>query len=196
MNNSSLNNHSGLTSPETWVHEHGDALYRFAIQRVGQREVAEDLVQETFLAALRANTYSLHSSERTWFIGVLKHKIIDYLRKHSRDQKSRQVLEDEAADPFDETGRWRNAPNRWFAGSSRTIEREEFWEVLRRCLDDLPSRLRAVFTLRELDELPMSELRRDLDISAGNLSVLLYRARMGLRRCLEVHWFGHAEQEE
>lgn len=196
MNKQTSENQSGLTSPEAWVDEHGDALYRFAVQRVGQREIAEDLVQETFLAALRANSYAGRASERTWFIGILKHKIVDYLRKQSRDQKNGQLLDDEIGDPFDETGRWRNAPKRWFGWTSRTMEREEFWEVLRRCLDDLPTRLRTVFTLRELDELPMSELRQNLDVSAGNLSVMLYRARMGLRRCLEVHWFGHTEREE
>jgi RNA polymerase sigma-70 factor (ECF subfamily) len=81
-------------------------------------------------------------------------------------------------------------PAHWSANPSDALEKKEFWETFRHCLEDLPQRLRTVFSLREIDELATEEVCEALKVTPGNLGVLLYRARMGLRRCLEINWFG------
>jgi len=91
---------------------------------------------------------------------------------------------------FDKSGRWQVKPARWPADASEVLEKKEFWEAFRRCLERLPQRLATVFSLREMDELPTEEVCGALNVTPGNLGVLLYRARMGLRRCLEINWFG------
>jgi RNA polymerase sigma-70 factor (ECF subfamily) len=178
------------SDPGAWVDFHGDFLFRYAVVRIGDLTAAEDLVQETFLAALRsANAFAGGSAERTWLVGILKHKIVDYLRRRSREQPlgSDASSADDAL--FDARGRWQVPPQRWPTNPSQLLEQQEFWEAFRRCLEKLPPKLRTVFLLREMDELPTQQACECLNVTPGNISVLLYRARMGLRRCLETHWF-------
>src|SRR5262249_60497286 len=75
-----------VTDPETWVDRYGDGLYRYALLRLRAPDLAADVVQETFLEALRVrHTFARRSSERTWLIGILRHKIVDQLRRASRE---------------------------------------------------------------------------------------------------------------
>jgi RNA polymerase sigma-70 factor (ECF subfamily) len=183
--------------PEKWVAQHGDALYRFALTRVRNPEVAEDLVQETFAAGLGGlDKYSGRSSERTWLVGILKHKIADHFRKTAREQ----VLEDTDSlaqddDLFDEKGHWRVGPEKWGESPAKTLENKEFWKVFETCVDGLPARLRQAFALRALDGVDSGQVCKVLGISATNLWVILHRARSQLRRCLELNWFGGKENE-
>jgi RNA polymerase sigma-70 factor (ECF subfamily) len=189
---------SRLPDPATWVDQHGDFLFRFALSRLGNRAVAEDMVQETFLAALRAEKrFSGRSAERTWFVGILKHKIVDFLRRHVREQPV-SVLNpsgEMSEELFDTSGWWQVKPARWPSEPGEVLEKKEFWKVFCHCLERLPPRLRAVFSLREMDELPTDEVCEALKVTPGNLGVLLYRARMGLRRCLELNWFTTETEE-
>jgi RNA polymerase sigma-70 factor (ECF subfamily) len=175
------------------VDEHGDYLFRFALSRLRQREVAEDLVQETFLAALRGrDRFAGGSSERTWLVGILKRKIVDYLRRKGHEQPVGDLT---ASDQwvealFDERGNWSKKPGKWPADAGATLETQEFWAIFSACLDKLPERLASAFTLREVEELDGQEVCKVLNVSANNLWVMLHRARLGLLRCLEVHWFG------
>lgn len=179
-----------LTDPAAWVDRHGDSLFRYAMTRLGDRHVAEDLVQETFVAALKSGQFSGQADERTWFVGILKHKIVDHYRRRDRERPMSTIQQGEKQeDLFDEKGWWRVQPAKWPVDASNTLETAEFWEAFRRCLDGLPQRMRMVFSLREMDDHSTEHLCETLQISAGNLGVLLYRARMGLRRCLEINWF-------
>jgi len=193
-----LDNSSRLPDPADWVDQHGDFLFRFALTRLRDRTVAEDLVQETFLAALRARkSFSGGSAERTWFTAILKHKIADNLRRRFREQplgsiKSSGEMEEYL---FDKKGSWQVKPVNWSTNPSESLEKKEFWEVFRHCLESLPQRLGAVFSLREMDKLPTDEICEALKITPGNLGVLLYRARMSLRRCLEINWFSTETEE-
>jgi RNA polymerase sigma-70 factor (ECF subfamily) len=181
-----------VPDPETWVDQYGDYLYRFALSRLRDRAAAEDLVQETFLAALHAReNFKGRSSVTTWLTGILKHKIIDYFRKESRNQPVEDVesFNPTLDDFFDEKGKWKIRPSKWTTNPMELYEQKEFMKILRLCLSELSGRLAQVFTLRELEELSTKEICKVFDISATNCWVMLYRARMLLRRCLEINWF-------
>ena len=198
MNEMQLGSPSHLPDPATWVDQHGDFLCRYALSRLGDRTIAEDLVQETFLAALRAEkNFSGRSAERTWFVGILKHKIIDHLRRQTRERQVSAVNSsgEMGEELFDKNGWWRVKPANWAGNPSNLLEKKEFWEAFRHCLESLPQRLHAVFSLREIEDLSTEEVCKALEITPGNLGVLLFRARMGLRRCLEINWFGTNSEE-
>ncbi len=188
-----------ILDPDLWVDQHGDFLFQFALARVGSREAAEDLVQDTFLAAYRAQkAFSGQSVERTWFIGILKHKIVDHFRTKGRERTASELgSSDEAwAGFFDQSGRWQVKPADWGEQPGAALERQEFWSVFRRCLSELPQRLAAAaFALREVDQLSPTEVCEVLNVTPGNLRVLLHRARMQLRRCLECRWFQRQADE-
>ena len=176
-----------------WVDEHGDALYRYALGRVGRADVAEDLVQETFLAALRAaGTFAGRSSERTWLTGILKNKLIDRLRREGRSRPATDLgAPDDWLDGlYDATGHWRSPPGAWGADPAALLERREFWEAFERCRAGLPDRLREVLSLRLLDGVPAADLCAALGITANNLWTLLHRARVRLWQCLDRQGLG------
>jgi RNA polymerase sigma-70 factor (TIGR02943 family) len=176
-----------------WVDEHGDALSRYALGRVGRADVAEDLVQETFLAALRvAGTFAGRASERTWLTGILKNKLIDRLRREGRSRPATDLgAPDDWLDGlYDATGHWRAPPGAWGADPSALLERREFWEAFERCRAGLPDRLREVLSLRLLDGVPAADLCAALGITANNLWTLLHRARVRLWQCLDRQGLG------
>lgn len=167
-------------------------LLSFAQRRLRDADSAEEVVQETLLAACRSgHTFVGKSSEKTWLVGTLKHKIADYLRRVSRE---RRLFESEgeaefAADSFDKAGRWQAAPTKW-NDPWQALAQKEFQVVLQQALYSLPQRQAQVFWLREMEEFSTEEICKTLGLSATNTLVLLYRARLRLREYLEVHWFG------
>jgi RNA polymerase sigma-70 factor (ECF subfamily) len=181
-------------NPERWVEEHGDVLFGYALARVRDRQVAEDIVQETLVSAFRAReSFSGKSSERTWLVGILKHKIHDYYRKHYRERETLEKTpnpDDERfiEGQFDRWSHWKHKPAAWRSPES-ALEEKEFWKVLRQCIDALPTRLGDAFSLRVLDGLETDSICKILDITTTNLGVMLHRARISLRRCLEENWF-------
>lgn len=184
---------SSACNPSEWVDLHGDCLFRFALARVRTPEVAEDLVQDTLLAAVRSHeTFSGRSSERSWLVGILKNKIVDHYRKSGRETSFTDLafLDDELSHKF-EDGYWNHAagPKNWKPEADEVAHKEEFWQTMRVCLSKLPERVGSVFLLREMDDLPGREICAQLGISESNLWVMLHRARMALRECLELNWF-------
>jgi RNA polymerase sigma-70 factor (ECF subfamily) len=182
---------------DAWVDDHGDILYRYAVARVGRREIAEDLVQETFVAALHAaGQFRGESSERTWLIGILRHKLLDWRRHQGRHPLlSLTSEEDEVIDEwFDERGWWRTPPKDWTVDSDSLAEKEEFWTVFHRCLDGVPDRIGKVFAMRVIDETPSEDICKALNLSSTNFWVMLHRARARLRKCLESNWFVREEK--
>jgi RNA polymerase sigma-70 factor, ECF subfamily len=186
-----------LSSPDRWVDQYGDYLFRYALSRLRDRALAEEAVQETFLAALKSKqSFEGQSSERTWLIGILKHKIIDHFRRSSRELP---LFEDQAAaEPegtFRNEGEWVGhwtataAPAEWGSDPIRALQQKEFWEVLQRCLAMLPERLAQVFVLREMEEMSTADICKTLKITESNLWVMLHRARAQLRRTLESNYF-------
>ncbi len=177
------------TDPEGWLDRHGDGLYRYALARLRDPDAAADLVQETFLEALRSReNFEGRSSERTWLIGILRHKVLDHLRRSGRERAAPVGDPDEG--PFDRQGFWRVGPARWGGDPAWALERREFWGVFGVCLAKLPSIHADAFLLRELEGLDAPEVCQLLGISPVNLWARLHRARLSLRDCLERNWFG------
>jgi RNA polymerase sigma-70 factor (ECF subfamily) len=183
-----------LSSPEDWLTQHGDALYRYAFFRLHDRLLAEDLVQETLLAALKArHGFSGRSSERTWLIGILKNKLVDHLRKNVREQPVADMDEsDREVDVlFDAKGNWKTPPSDW-GNPTNALEQKQFWKVFADCFSGLSSRHAQVFALCEFDGLSSAEVCKAIDLTATNTWVILHRARLQLRQCLESRWFERA----
>ena len=190
--------------PSGWLDSHGDYLYHYALFRVRERSVAEDLVQETLLAAIGATeSHEGRSSERTWLTGIMKHKVIDYFRRLSRTpelQMAEQTDQTEL-DCFERTGAWQGhwredqAPMSWAdhrswpSDAARLLESREFCETFDRCLLELPPQMAIAFSLREIDGMSTEEICQILDVSPNHLWVILHRARARLRQLLEVEWF-------
>ncbi len=182
-----------LSNPDTWLDQHGDSLYRFALQRVREPSTAEDLVQETLLAAWRARAnFAGGSAERTWLIAILKNKIIDYFRRNRREAPLPDNADTE--DAIDalftkHSDHWVRLASSW-GSPDGTLEQIEFWRVFQDCLTALPVRQAQMFTLSEIDGLSTDELCKVAQAQASNVWVMLHRARLRLRECLEKHWFG------
>ncbi len=186
---------AGRIDPDRWVDLYGDQLFRYALVRVQNRMVAEDLVQETFLSALAsAHGFEGRSSEKTWLTAVLKHKIIDYFRKLGRQPMNQsQDYEKDLDHFFHEKGSWKDKPEKWNINPEQTLQQKEFQAVFTRCLSGLSERLRIAFNLREMEGLGSDEICKILGVLSSNYWVMLYRARMLLRRCLGVNWFGEKD---
>lgn len=185
-------NQRHATDPEEWVDRYGDFLYRFALGRLHNPQEAENAVQETFLAALDSRkNFAGKSSERTWFVSILKHKIIDQFRKNYREKPVTDLTdaEQEINSFFDQVGRPAKPPSDWELDPAQFLENKEFWETFRGCLQKLPQAIRDAFQLREVEKIDSKRVCRILNITPSNLWVMLYRARLQLRHCLEINWF-------
>jgi RNA polymerase sigma-70 factor (TIGR02943 family) len=174
-----------------WVNDYGDMLYRFALPRVNNREVAKDLVQDTFLAAWRNHDqFKGEASEKNWLFTILRNKIIDHFRKAS-NQPTASISGTGSEEPyFDEAEHWSisNAPQEWNVDYNSLIEKKEFYEVLSKCKGKLKDIQNAVFTMKYLEELDSEDICKALNISASNYWVLIHRAKLQLRECLEKNW--------
>lgn len=178
------------TDPTQWVDQHGDTLYRYALSRLRNPDAAEEVVQETFVAALHArDQYSGRGSQGAWLLGICRRKVVDYVRRRSRPDAA--MRGDAGPDPsealFDQRGHWRSDPRILGRRPEETLERDEFWQALRHCLQGLSQRQADAFVLRELEGMKTKEICEELGVSASNLWVLLHRARLGLTRCLQTH---------
>jgi len=182
----------GELDPQQWLTEHGDILYRFAMQRAQNEDLAADLVQETLLAAWKSkDSFSGNSTIRTWLVGILKHKWIDYLRKEIRQREHATLAEGDPTAWFDpNNGSWLKKPQQWDDDPASLCQDTQFFQVLQTCVQNLPEKQRLVFDMREFQGLDSDEICKACDVSSTNVHVLLHRARLALRQCLETHWFG------
>lgn len=150
-------------------------------------------MQETLLAALQARErFAGQASTRTWLIGILKHKVMDQFRREAREAPldDPDALADDDIDThacFAADGHWHERLSDW-GNPEKTLQTNQFWVVLQRCLDFLPARLARLFVLREVMEEETGNICQELSITPTNLWTMLYRARMGLRQCLERSW--------
>ena len=189
----------GLSDPEKWVDLHGEYLFKYALMRLRDPAKAEDAVQETFLAALKGGkTFAGRSAEKSWLVGILKNKIFDHYRKASRETSFTDLdfYADEESDRFVADGLGKGGwihelgPVEWSSNPGVSFDNEVFWKTFHDCAGKLPKNVSAVFCLREMDDVDSKEICAKLEISESNLWVMLHRARMALRRCLEINWFG------
>lgn len=190
---------SDLETLEAWVDEHADYLFRYALPRLRDPDVAEEVLQETFLAALKSvGKFRGKSTPRTWLVGLLRRKIADHYRKRYREGEGEPI---DTADPtidawFDEKGSWVAWPKRCAIEPAALQQKADFWRVFESCLHALPERLAEAFTLRVVDDRKPDDVCKVLSITPTNLWVALHRARARLRTCLEANWFESGGAEE
>ena len=187
------------TDPAEWVDRYGDYLFRYAMLRLRDRPTAEDLVQETFLAALKARvSFSGKSSESTWLVGILKHKIADHFRNQAQEAPLGDIdLRDPPGpSPFAVSGHWASGPTDWGGNPADLYREKKFLDQFTECLSRLSPNLANAFTLREIEGADTGEICKVLNVSETNLWVILHRARMQLRRCLETRWFNRKTERE
>ena len=190
------NSHTKTIGPdgddaESWVDRYGAILYRFAMVRVKDPVIAEDLVQKTFLAALRGReNFQGRSSLKSWLVAILKHKIVDHIRNNVKEKvlENFDSLADQVNANFNDQGKWKFGPQNWTVNPVKLYQQKEFMDILYGCLAQLRGRQAEIFMLREIDGFSTEEICKELNITATNSWVMLYRARMGLRRCLEENW--------
>jgi RNA polymerase sigma-70 factor (ECF subfamily) len=175
-------------------------LLRFARLQLRDAGAAEDAVQETLVAALAGSqSFQSRSSYKTWLISILRNKIVDIIRHQSREVSATSLASDEEGDEalaetlFEPDGHWRAQarPGRW-ADPEASFEQQQFWRVFEACLDHLPAKTARVFMMREILGLETAEICKETGISTSNCWVVLHRARLSLRTCLETSWFAGA----
>lgn len=169
-------------------------LLRFARAQLRNDAWAEDAVSESLLAALeKPHAFAGQSQLKTWLVGILKHKLIDQLRRHTREAT---IMVDDDGEDLDEAmfladGHWRDAPRDW-GDPDAACSRKQFFEVLQLCCETLPPVQARVFMMREWLEMDSDEICKELAITSANLWVLMHRARLRLRDCLQARWFDNA----
>lgn len=180
-----------VDSPQVWPEKYGDLLYQYALPRVTDPVEAEDLVQETFLAALKAMSgFKGESSIKNWLFAILKNKIVDFYRKKARRlEDNLDITGNEMSDWFTEEGNWRKdkLPAEW-ESHKIDIESRELQLVLNDCKNKLRNLTQQVYVLKYLEDVAASEICKVLNISTSNYWILLHRARLQMRDCIEINW--------
>ncbi len=183
---------------EPYLMERRPELVRFAVMQLRDRDKAEDAVQETLMAAfVNLHRFEHRSELKTWLCGILKNKIVDQIRQGGRELALNDVVADDADESefmdklFKQNGLWQNdaRPSHWVEPDD-SLQNQQLWRVFEACMTHLPERTARVFMMRELLELETQEICQTLAISDSNCWVILHRARLGLRNCLEIQWFG------
>ena len=184
--------------PKNWVELYSDQLFRFAFQRVNKRELAEDLVHDTFVSALNnLSGFKGESTEKTWLYSILRNKIIDYYRSSEKKMSSKfyNIDDDSGNDRYFRSegflhGAWieDKTPGVFYESADEPLEREEFMQILKLCMDFLPFKWAEVFRMKNMEELNSKEICKELDITPSNLWVIIHRAKLQLRECMEDRW--------
>ncbi|MEO9021999.1 MAG: sigma-70 family RNA polymerase sigma factor [Ginsengibacter sp.] len=181
----------------SWVEEYSDKMYSWALYKTNSEETAEDLVQETFMAAFQSfGKFEEKSNPITWLLGILNHKIADYFRKSYRqptvnESERRFKPGNNFLDTFfDADGSWvkEQRPGTW-SEDTHLLDNTEFVETLQACMNKLPSNWFAAINLKYLEEKKGEQICQELQITTTNFWQILHRAKLQLRKCLEVHWF-------
>ncbi len=188
-----------ILQPESWAENYADYLFNYAYYRVHDEELAKDMVQETFMSGLSAaENFEGRSNEKTWLVSILKRKIIDHYRKAS-SRKEHKLLdkyfsEGQAELPYHSDGEmkgfWKKEymPNDWSISAESALENEELAKIIQECIGKLPDRWSAIFILRMVEEMESKDICKEFDITPSNLWVILHRARLQLRECVEKNW--------
>ncbi len=175
------------------LESHRKYLLRYALFQMRDPALAEDAVQDTLIAALAQHDgFQGRSQLRTWLIAILKHKIIDLVRKRGRglpaDASPLGEEDDTTGGSFNARGQWIDPPADW-GQPDAALESNQFWRVYQKCCQRMPERHALVFSMREVMDMSTEEICKRLEISTSNLHVILYRARLRLRACMTKNWF-------
>ncbi len=178
--------------PGNWVNNYSDQLYSYTLKRINNTEQAEDIVQDVFLSAWKSReTYNASASEKTWLFAICKNKLIDFYRKEGK-RPGQVSINDERDDDafFIADGHFNNVfkPQEDWGMAIDKIEQKEFYSVLSLCRSKLKKVQEQVFSMKYLDDIDADEICKLLDISSQNYWVLIHRAKVQLRVCLEKNW--------
>ena len=179
--------------PAKWIDNYSDYLFRYTIIRINDHEISKDLVQETFFSGLKsAKNFEGKATERTWLISILKRKIIDHYRKKNSKKGQAEVRMNFYNDGENE-GDWieERVPQSWDSEVEKKIENKELQHQIDLCVDKLPKKYAMVFRMKTIQEVDTEVICKELGISSSNLWVIIHRARMQLRKCLEDNWFNN-----
>ncbi|MFK5890174.1 MAG: sigma-70 family RNA polymerase sigma factor [Flavobacteriaceae bacterium] len=177
--------------PNKWIDKYADYLFNYTISRLDNAELAKDIVQETFFSGLKAmKNYRGDASERTWLVSILKRKIIDQYRKMN-SKKGRAEVRVNFYEEGDKKGSWLEecVPQKWDNEAASDIENKELGTAINNCVEALPEKYRVVFNMKTVQNIDTEEICNELDISSSNLWVIIHRARLQLRKCMEESWF-------
>jgi len=178
--------------PTHWVAAYADYLYTYALIRLDDEELCRDLVQETFLAALeKLREFRGESSERTWLTAILRYKVIDVYRKKNSSWLTTQDGSDPEPEYFEpDNGHWKDAwaPQPINIDHSDPMIRKELAAILEKCLQRLPALWQAIFSMKHMDEVKAEVICKELKVTPSNYWVVLHRAKVNLRACVEKMW--------
>jgi RNA polymerase sigma-70 factor (ECF subfamily) len=173
-----------------WVNEYAGELYSWAYYKVSDDELAKDLVQDTFLAAVeKVNEFKGESSPKTWLFSILNYKIIDVYRKKVNKTVTHEPLY--FLDFFDQKGSWNleKRPKNWHDQDENFLDDIDFQLVLKDCLDALPEKWSVCVKLKYLTEKNGNEICQEVGVSPTNFWQIIHRAKLQLRDCVEKNWF-------
>ena len=194
MSKANLNksNKSVEVNPSEWVNKYGNFLYIYAYSRVQSKELSEDLVQETFLSALKGlRSFRGDSTVQTWLTSILRRKVIDHYRKMStkKETVASQFTSSFQNEDANE-GHWimERVPEDWHSETEDPLQQDEFQKILELCLSLLPDKWKSVFMLKVLEEMQSDEVCKEIGCTASNLWVIIHRAKLQLRECIENKW--------
>jgi RNA polymerase sigma-70 factor (TIGR02943 family) len=193
---------------ELELEQHRTYLLRFARLQLRNDAWAEDAVSDTLLAALsKPHAFESKSQLKTWLVGILKHKVIDVLRVQTREASLHFDADGDGSEELDALmfkpdGHYVSTPLNWDSANpnlsdqpEQSLSTQQFFKVLEACTDKLPPAQGRIFLMREWLELSVDDICKELDLTSTNLYVQLHRARLRLRECLEINWFGLAAVE-
>jgi len=174
---------------ESWLTEYGDRLYHYAYRQTHDEEQAADLVQETLLGAWRSRDhFHGNSSESTWLIGIMKHKVLDLIRKNIKERSVFSSNTDPLDTYFQKNNSWKEPPQAWYDHPEKAMHNQQLAKALHECIRRLPQTQRDLFSMKELQGYSTQDICQSCNLSTTNFHVLMHRARLALRRCLTQCW--------
>ena len=182
-----------ILNPDKWIDLYADYLFNYAVTRVDGHDLAKDLVQETFFSGIKGkDNFRGQAAERTWLVSILKRKIIDHYRKIN-SAKGKKEVRMSFYEEGEKKGNWieERVPQSWGNDAEKDIENAELKLALEACIQNLPEKQRMVFMLKTVQNYDTEEICNELDITSSNLWVIIHRARLQLRNCMEKKWFKH-----
>ncbi len=193
--NPARSDYEPAVGPEKWVERYADGLFRYARSRVHSDADAEEIVQETFLSAIRhQQQFAGKGSQWKWLLSILNRKIVDAIRRRERQPPVTSALQssDLTHLMFDANGRWR--PESWpDHPAPPVIELQELSQIVQRCLAKIPHQQASAFVLSVMHEMDPQAICQELNITPANLAVRLHRARLGIAKCVRSKWLASNE---
>ncbi|OBX25827.1 RNA polymerase sigma-70 factor (ECF subfamily) [Gelidibacter algens] len=176
-------------NPNKWIELYSDYLFNYTITRVNDREIAKDLIQDTFFAGLKSmKNFKGEASERTWLISILKRKIIDYYRKINSKKGQAEVrmtynMEENEGDWLEE-----RVEDEGYLNAQESLENTELGDAIYNCMDKLSEKQATVFKMKTILNYETETICNELNITASNLWVIIHRARTAMAECMEKNW--------